>query len=170
MDRLKPIAIVLLCSAVADQAVAQGILNCPMDRLTFVDTVDGRAFAVDRVGSVALTACGGSTTLVDASVAEGRTDCDRAQSYTILEGQFQQADGAHIADIWAVWNVLPAAPCCYWSFDVAEDAYFYIASGVESAGQPQVFDLISWAAPGEAMNLANLGAETAISLLYGTFD
>lgn len=167
--RLASLAVAALSCAVAGQAIAQDLRDCPGDRLSFIDSVDGTRFVVDLVGSVALTACGGSSVLVDASVAQTRSDCDRVQSYTIFEGRFQQADGRHISDVWAVWNVIPAAPCCFWSFETSEQVFFSVSSGGTSSGQHQVLDLIAWDEPGQGTSLEELGSETVISRQYGTF-
>ncbi len=57
---MAPFAVAALSCAVAGQSIAQDMRDCPGDRPRFVDSVDGTRFVVDVVGSVALTACGGS--------------------------------------------------------------------------------------------------------------
>jgi len=57
---MAPFAVAALSCAVAGQSIAQDMRDCPGDRPRFVDSVDGTRLVVDVVGSVALTACGGS--------------------------------------------------------------------------------------------------------------
>jgi len=107
--------------------------------------------------------------LVDAHVAQTRSDCDRVQACTTFGGRFQQADGRHISDVCAVWNVIPAAPCCSWSFETSAQAFFSMSSGGTSSERYLVSDLIAWPEPGQGSSPAQLGSETAISPRFGTF-
>lgn len=130
-------SMLVTCGVGAGPAIAAG--TCPADRVIFTDKARGLHFGVERVATAHTYLCNGKA--VSASQRpKGNSDCRGPFGDTIYEGFLNGAK------VYAVYTVIPAAPCCSW------DSY-----SADSAFAKKQF---SWAPPGQ-MPKVTLGSEWA---------
>jgi len=81
---------------------------CPLDKVTFVDRVGG-AFSVQKVGKSHGHICEGERgkQLLD-------EDGDCPYGWTVLQGQLKRDKNSESETVWAILQIMPAAPCCGW--------------------------------------------------------
>lgn len=159
--RLKALLpLLVMATPLASQTI--DLRDCPLDRLDFVDTDGVEVFTVAQVGVQQFAICGNPQTVVDLSEMEQREDCRGPFGHVILDGLLH--DGApdeSATGVMAIWSVLPAEPCCGWSFDMGEN----VVNVLVGPGLPtpnEAFAAIDWLEPGQVPSLGEIDATPVI--------
>lgn len=109
------ILVSLLFSIPADHAYAKRakvtLEGCSLDSVTFVEPWAGGEFRVRRVGSNHHYLCGDAFEIVS---LKGGQDCYGPVGQLVLEGRLKQRSGGNAVTVFAVWNIIKGAPCCWW--------------------------------------------------------
>lgn len=128
----------VLALGLAGPVAAQSVMDCPLDLVRWVDETTGDSFRADFVSRMGWGICNGRW--VDAEYL-GDT-CSRPSYIYFLAGTHYDPSGAESLNVGALWQVIPAAPCCSWTYGLAEDigATIQFLPGQEREGQ--AFDFL----------------------------
>ena len=159
------LAMMVVAPAALAQSVPSELMTCPLTSLVFEDSADGRNFLPNAVGRLSIVPCADGAAPISADDPNA-AECGRAITYYFLEGLFDDpAPATSKSNTWATWSIIPAAPCCSWSFALAENGFGRIASGVSDQGA--LYELIEWDFATTEWTLERLGAIPALDRSRG---
>lgn len=139
-------------------ASAQDISDCPLDLVRWVDDSTGHTFLADFVARMAWGVCNGRW--VDVEYLSEQ--CSRPSYIYRLAGTQYDEAGAEILNVGAIWQVSPTAPCCSWTYGLAEDIGAMIMFLPGQTEEGQAFDFILPYHRRNMPSLSEIGAATTI--------
>ena len=150
MSLFPTISLLILFFLFAGPVSAFDMRDCPLDRLTFIDSWAKGQFEVVRSGSRPYFICGDARERVDGTPPNA-DDCIGPFGLTVLDGVLKDASGKQGA--WAIFYAdYQTAPCCGWVFESVE-------------GNKNLPAGVIWHGPGTSPTLGSFAFDTIDDML-----